>query len=375
MKHKREYRLLGICKFCHSEIYGDHSNKYQAHQRWCLKNPNRDKAVNQAKAAFKKASSIANANKKIKAAKSNEKHKHILQCKRCGKDYEVWVSDKDFEKGYYSKHCSYACSNVRDTTKFKDKISASVIKEHEHVCPKCHKTFMHKGTNINRTYCDSCFKEIFGVERGFVKANKQIKGYGKFGHVKKIGNDMPLHKVECHGCKKMIWCKTSDEVYCYECAKQLGKLVHQLYTPYGKKLVSADTKKKLKDLVAKRIENGTHKGWKTRANHSYAEIFWMKVLDNNNISYEVEAGVPGYLYHLDFKITLPNGKIIDLEIDGKQHYYADRNQHDILRDKRIRALGYLVYRIPWNNMIKKLGKMRMKAKINQFLWWLNQVSK
>ena len=55
MKHKREYRLLGICKFCNAEIYGDHSNKYQSHQRWCLKNPNRDKAVNQAKAAFKKA--------------------------------------------------------------------------------------------------------------------------------------------------------------------------------------------------------------------------------------------------------------------------------------------------------------------------------
>ena len=101
----------------------------------------------------------------------------------------------------------------------------------------------------------------------------------------------------------------------------------------------------------------------------------MKVLDNNNIFYEIEARVPGYLYRLDFKITLPNGKIVDLEIDGKQHYYADRNQHDILRDKRIRALGYLVYRISWNSITKKLGKMRMNAKTNQFLWWLDKVSK
>ena len=101
----------------------------------------------------------------------------------------------------------------------------------------------------------------------------------------------------------------------------------------------------------------------------------MKVLDNNNIFYEIEARVPGYLYRLDFKITLPNGKIVDLEIYGKQHYYADRNQHDILRDKRIRALGYLVYRISWNSITKKLGKMRMNAKINQFLWWLDKVSK
>ena len=101
----------------------------------------------------------------------------------------------------------------------------------------------------------------------------------------------------------------------------------------------------------------------------------MKVLDNNNISYENEVKVPGYLYRLDFKITLPNGKIVDLEIDGKQHCYADRNQHDMLRNKRIRALGYLVYRISWNNMTKKFGKSRMQAKINQFLWWLDKVSK
>ena len=375
MNESNEFRYLGTCKFCGEEIYGNHHNKYQAHQRWCLKNPNRNKALNQIKAAAKNGSKVSNSNRAAKAKVLNEKHEHVLKCRKCNHDYVIWVSDRYFEKGLYPKYCSKSCANSRNANEFKDKISVSVSKEHEHVCPKCHTTFMHKGTNINNTYCDLCYKEIFGVERGFVKANKQIKGHGKFGYVKKIGNDMPLHKVECYGCKKTIWCKTSDEVYCYECAKQLGKVVHQLYTPYGKKLVSTDTKKKLKDLVEKRIENGTHNGWKTRSKHSYAEIFWMKVLDNNNISYEAEAGVPGYLYHLDFKITLPNRKIVDLEIDGKQHYYADRNQHDILRDKRMRALGYLVYRIPWNSITNKLGKMRMSAKINQFIWWLDKVSK
>lgn len=375
MKHKREYCLLGTCKYCGQDIYGDHSNKYQAHQRWCLKNPTRDKALNQLKVAAKNGSKVSNSNRAAKAKILNEKHEHALKCRKCNHDYVVWVSDRDFKKGLYSKYCSRSCANSRNANEFKDKISASVSKEHQHVCPKCHTIFMHKGTNINTTYCDLCYKEIFGVERGFVKANKRIKVCEENGYVKKIGNDVSLHKVECHECKTTIWCKTSDDVYCYECAKKLGKLVHQLYTPTGKKIVSADTKKKLKDLVAKRIENGTHKGWKTRANHSYAEIFWMKVLDNNNISYENEAGVPRYLYQLDFKITLPNGNIVDLEIDGKQHYYADRSQHDMLRDKRIRALGYLVYRIPWNNMTKKLGKSRMQAKINQFLWWLDRVSK
>ena len=191
-----------------------------------MKNPTRDKAVNQAKSAFKCAGKVANTNRKTKATKLNEKHKHILKCKKCNHDYEIWVSDRDFKKGLYPKYCSRSCANSRNANEFKDKISASVSKEREHVCPKCHTTFMHKGTNINNTYCDSCYKEIFGVEHGFVKANKQIKGHGKFGYVKRIGSDMPLHKVECHGCKKTIWCKTSDEVYCYECAKELGKIVH-----------------------------------------------------------------------------------------------------------------------------------------------------
>ena len=375
MKHKREYRLLGICKYCNQDIYGDHSNKYQAHQRWCLKNPNRNKALNQIKAAAKNGNKVVNSNRAAKAKILNEKHEHVLKCKKCNHDYVVWVSDRDFKKSLYPKYCSRTCANSRNTSEFKDKISASVSKEREHICPKCYISFMHKGTNVNNTYCDSCYKEIFGVERGFFKANKRIKGHGKFGYVKRIGNDVSLHKVQCYGCKKTIWCKTSDEVYCYECVKKLGKLIHQLYTPTGKKLISNDTKKKLKALVVERVENGTHQGWNSRAKHSYPELFWIKVLDNNGISYENEAKVPGYLYLLDFKITLPNGKVVDLEIDGKQHYYDDRIKHDKVRDKRIRNLGYLVYRIQWNNITKKLGKMRMKAKINQFLWWLDKVNK
>ena len=79
MSESNEFRYLGICKFCGEEIYGTHHNKYQAHQRWCLKNPTRDKAVNQAKSAFRCASKVANTNRKAKATKLNEKHKHILK--------------------------------------------------------------------------------------------------------------------------------------------------------------------------------------------------------------------------------------------------------------------------------------------------------
>ena len=373
MSRNREFRYLGTCKFCGNQIHGTHHNKFQSHQRWCLKNPNRDKTVKQARLAFKRGSEVANANKQLKAAKLNEKHERVLQCKKCTHDYTIWVSDRDFERGSYPKYCSRSCANSRDTLVFKKKISDSVSKEREHVCPKCKTTFMHKGTNIHHTYCDSCYKKVFGFERGCARINHKVKATGV--NRPKIGNDMPLHRVDCLGCKKSIWCKTSDDVYCYDCAKKLGKVVHQLYSPHGKKLTSSATKEKLKQLASKRVKDGTHKGWMSRHEHSYSELFWMKVLDNNKIQYEEEAHVPGYLYRLDFKITLPNGRVVDLEIDGKQHSYSSRKEHDQIRDQHIRELGYLVYRISWNNMTKKLGKMRMKAKINQFLWWLSQVSK
>lgn len=374
MKSK-EYRLLGNYKYCNQPIFGTHHNKLQAHQRFCSQNPNRNKAVQQFKDFAKKGSDISHANKSARSKILNEKHKHTLICAKCNKPYDIWISDRDFEKGEYKKHCSYSCANSRNIKAVAPKISASVKQKRPHKCPKCGKEFIHRGTAINSVYCDDCFLLIYGRSRDELIANKQTKIFGSCGPHTKIGNNMPLHETTCKECGKKLWCKTSDDVYCYECVDKLGKVIHQLYTCTGKKLVSRKTKAKLKKNMQDRIANGTHNGWMNRTNQSYPEKFWETVLINNNISYETEASVQGYLYSLDFKICLDNGVIIDLEIDGKQHYYVDRNQHDILRDKRIRSLGYLVYRVKWNDIKTKIGKSRMKAKIKQFLWWLDKVRK
>ena len=374
MKHKQstDYRLLGKCKYCNQEIYGTHSNKFQAHQRFCKQNPDRYKSLIQIKTAGLNGNKISNQNKHQKSLIRNEKHQHFLQCKKCGNTYELWVSDINFERGNYSKHCSYKCSNSRnhsDETKYK--IGKTVKKEHEHICPKCGHSFMHIGTS--KMLCDNCFKETYNRERGTLNANKYIQTNESKYSWNKLGNDTCLHLTNCTSCGKEIWCKTTDDVYCYECANELGKIIHQLYTPFGKKLISQSTINKLSKRVQERIKNGTHNGWQRRNIISYAEKFWTGVLDNNNIKYEREVIVQPYLYSLDFKITLPNGLMIDLEIDGKQHLYEDRIQHDKLRNKRIREKGYLVYRIPWNSINTKIGKMRMKAKIKQFLWWFNKM--
>ncbi len=114
--------------------------------------------------------------------------------------------------------------------------------------------------------------------------------------------------------------------------------------------------------------NGTHKPWQSRQITSYAEKFWKQVLDNNNISYQKEFPVKhgNSNYFLDFFIEV-NGKKLDLEIDGKQHQYTDRADSDMVRDRYLSSLNYIIYRITWNEIKSEAGKLKMQEKIKQFL--------
>lgn len=125
---------------------------------------------------------------------------------------------------------------------------------------------------------------------------------------------------------------------------------------------------KIRNRQLQHVKDGTHKGWISRNISSYPEKFWMRVLDNNNIEYKREFYVGGYF--LDFVIEI-NGKIVDLEIDGRQH--IDRKEHDAKRDTYLESLGYIVYRIDWNSINKDEGKDIMNEKIKDFLNFLNSL--
>lgn len=128
-----------------------------------------------------------------------------------------------------------------------------------------------------------------------------------------------------------------------------------------KKLISINSK----NTINKVIQEGRHKGWIKRNISSYPELFWEKVLDNNNIRYKREYKVCNK-YFLDFFIT-KNDKLIDLEIDGKQH--KERKKHDEIRDKTLIENDFVVYRIEWNEIKSNSGKEKMKNKILTFLNW------
>lgn len=150
------------------------------------------------------------------------------------------------------------------------------------------------------------------------------------------------------------------------------------YTPQHKrKTCSTECLRKLQSInskksVKQRISNGTFQGWKTRNVTSYAEKFFKVVLDNYNINYIREYVVninKTKRYFLDFYIKY-NDRNIDLEIDGKQHLYEDRKEHDIIRDTQLKDFGYEVYRISWNQINNESGKQTMQTKITDFLKFL-----
>lgn len=192
-------------------------------------------------------------------------------------------------------------------------------------------------------------------------------------NVKKQSKERATYK---HGKIKF----NKPQRFCTICNKNIewdnktGLCQHCLRTTeQGRKILSENAKKVADSLVA----SGKHQGWKARNITSYAEKFWIRVLDNNGISYKREFTVkygkkPNEHYFLDFLIQ-KNNVNIDLEIDGKQHQYEDRKKHDEIRDKRLSDCGYIVYRIKWNEVNSEKGKLEMKEKINNFLEYLNSI--
>ena len=118
------------------------------------------------------------------------------------------------------------------------------------------------------------------------------------------------------------------------------------------------------------MNEGKIKPWMSQADVSYPENFWMTVLNNNSILYQFQ--VKEYPYRLDFLIEKSN-KRLDLEIDGGQHQNPENREHDIERDQLLSERGFIVYRVPWNEINSKKGSLLMKEKIDKFLSMYNNL--
>lgn len=228
------------------------------------------------------------------------------------------------------------------------------------ICRKCKKEFIPKYKN--NIFCSrSCAATYNNKKRTLSdKTKRKISVSIRKTRATAIQTGTPVRQ-------RKYYTKT-----CLNCEQQY-KTIRPAQKYCCKQCIIKDEayKEHLKQLAQERVKAGRHSGWKSRNIKSYAELFWEKVLINNCIEFKRED-FSTKRYFLDFLLT-KNGKKIDLEIDGKQHEYNDRKEHDRERDLFLRQNGFIVYRISWNSINTEKGKQEMSDKISKFLQFYNQI--
>lgn len=174
---------------------------------------------------------------------------------------------------------------------------------------------------------------------------------------------------------KALHAHKAKEQHCEYCKKSMGFLMPHLYgrrrfcsNACARKVVNQDPEYRAKISAAQKrlVKEGRHKGWlvRGRAEDSYAEKFFMRVLTERGIEYQREIGCNGYW--IDFAILLDNGIKIALEVDGKQHSRWERERVDRRKTISLESKGWNVYRIPWVSVNTDKGKDQMKRFLDEF---------
>lgn len=221
------------------------------------------------------------------------------------------------------------------------------------ICPLCRSTFQTlDGHPKEKKTCSSkCANKFFAKPLSEDRKEKISFGIEK---INKKPPEINIKKI-CNICNLIFYSNKKNQKYCTnKCSASSRKN-------------NIEYREKLRQAQLKRVANGTHSGWKRRNQPSYAELFFMKVLTNNNISYNFEE--PCGKYFIDFAI---HDKKIALEIDGKQHLQEDRKISDQLKDEYLKSQGWNVYRIPWKSINTKMGKEFIETEINKFLKYYNK---
>ena len=242
---------------------------------------------------------------------------------------------------------------LRNKEKSKIRYKSDKIKQwvsEQHTCKNCGKvmtSYFGSGTYCSKSCANS--RKHTDIEKQ--RISDGVRNSPKIMRKYANPDGTPIQKF-CTICGTKVEPNNSSG-YCLQCIQTSPELAEYRHnrSKYASSFIS------------------NHVPWKPRNETPYSEKFWTKVLDNNSIPYKHDYTMyidNKHWYYADFYIE-QNSKKLDLEIDGKQHNYPDRKQHDMLRDEYLTNHGYIVYRIKWNEINSDSGKSEMKDKINKFL--------
>lgn len=179
-KYNTEYRSLGHCKYCNEEIFGTHHNKLVQHQRFCICNPNRQKAVDARKRGAITMNKKVNEKRHILKEKDiSTKSLRTFYCLKCGNPYQLLMTDREYKKATepnskykFRKYCSNKCSyshKRNNSIKKKNPIKKKTIikkiiprkpkKIKQRICKKCGNIF--HGTLFGINFCSQNCKDTY----------------------------------------------------------------------------------------------------------------------------------------------------------------------------------------------------------------------
>lgn len=227
----------------------------------------------------------------------------------------------------------------------------------------------------NPSYCLNCGKKLpYKQRKGKFCNNSCSASFNNKKHSEETKTKIAVSSSKSNKLKSTY---KGDKVIkkCIYCGKEFTLLRNDKGKFSVRKTCSTECHrllaiKKGKESYNKIKSEGRFVGWKSRKISSYPEKFFCKVLTNNNIDFQREKYIKEFKYFLDF-VIVKNNKMIDLEIDGKQH--KSRKEHDLIRDKNLNSLNYIVYIIEWNEIQSIEGKKLMKEKIDMFLNFYNNI--
>lgn len=175
------------CKYCGKQW--DNNQARNGHQIRCKLNP-------------KRSETILKTSKTLKGkfyGKITQKKVYSIQCAKCGKKFQLQLTQHLYNSGKYRKNCSRACANSKTWTE-QDKLKKSIANKNSqkhklacltnikyegiHLCPVCRKQFTTR--KKHKRFCSrKCQNE--GQKLGLFNGTKPMGGYRKGSGIGKSG--------------------------------------------------------------------------------------------------------------------------------------------------------------------------------------------
>lgn len=254
------------CSYCNQDFEFQKKQQIGAHVRNCKHNPNKQQI-----------------NNKISRSKDVIKQRYTINCNKCGKQYYLFLTKRQYVLGKYKKYCSRACANSRNWTE-QDKLKKSTsAKNSEKVknaqrlgrkknlpvfktCPICNMQFQTTQHSEKRYCSHKCASQSFKTKKDQHRRQSKDIRTGYIYCVKNLLNGK-IYIGKHHGLSQ------NSKGYFGS-----GKLINTAIKKYGK---SNFTKS-----ILQVINNG---------DLNERQVFWIKEYNSNNtcIGYNLTIGGDG----------------------------------------------------------------------------------